>query len=122
MKSERLLKSNALERTRRNKDLASKRILQDKKNVNAMKINEISKSPEQIFGDLICQLLGQISNGEVKDLVKIELQQMLIKAKLAKSREMQNAPYINSFNVTPTYGLVPPSQPYPSSIQFPTFN
>ena len=53
VKSERLLKSNALERTRRNKNLASQRILQDKKSLNAMKIKEIAKSPEQIFGDLM---------------------------------------------------------------------
>ena len=35
---------------------------------------------------------------------------------------MQHAPCTNSFNVTPRYGLMPPSQSYSSSIQSPTFN
>ena len=53
-----------------------------------------------------CQNRGATNFGKAKHQVK--------------SREIQNAPDINSFNVTPTYGLVPPSQP--SSIQSPTFN
>ena len=123
VKSERLLKSKALERTGKIIDLVSQRLLKDEKNVNAMEVRETAKSPEQIFGDLICQLLGEIPDGEIKDLAKLEAQQILVKAKhQAKSRETQNAPYTNSFNVTATYGLVPPSQPYPSSIQSPTFN
>ena len=39
-------------------DLVSQRLLQDEKNVNAMEVKETAKSPEGIFGDLICQLLG----------------------------------------------------------------
>ena len=110
VKSERLLKSKALERTAKIMDLVSQRLLQDEKNVNAMEVKEIAKSPECIFNDLICQLLG-------------EVQQILVKAKhQPKAREMQNAPYTNSFNVTLTYGLVPRSQPYVSSIQSPTLN
>ena len=104
-------------------DLVSQRLLQDEKNVNAMEVKETARSSERIFGDLIWQLLGEIPDGKIKDLAKIEVQQILVKAKhQAKSREMQNAPYTNSCNVTPTYGLVPPTQPYPSSIQSPTFN
>ena len=123
IKSERLLKSKALERTGKIMHLVSQRLLHDDKNVNSMEVKETAKSPERIFGDLICQLLGEIPDGEIKDLAKIEVQQILVKAKhQVKSREMQNAPYTNSFNVTPTCGLVPPSQPYPSSIQSPTFN
>ena len=80
------------------------------------------KMSDQIFGDLICQLLGEIPDGEIKDPAKTEVQQILIKTKhQAKSRQMQNAPYANSFIVTPTCGLVPPSQLYPSSMQSPTF-
>ena len=123
MKSERLLKSKGLERTGKIMDLVSQMLLQDEKNVNAMEVKETAKSPERIFGDLICQLLGEIPDGEIKDLAEIEVQQILVKAKhQAKSREMQNAPYTNSFDVTPTYGLVPPSLPYPSPIQCPTLN
>ena len=104
-------------------DLVSQKLLQDEKNVSAMYVKETAKIPERIFGYLICQLLGQIPDGEIKDLAKIEVQQILVKAKhQAKSGEMQNAPYTNSFNVTPTYGLVPPSQPYTSSIQSPKVN
>ena len=67
-----------------------------KKNVNAMEVKETAKSPERIFGDLICQLLGEIPDGEIKDLAKTEVQQILVKAKhQAKSRKMQNAPYTN---------------------------
>ena len=104
-------------------DLVSQRLLQDEKNVNPMEVKETAKIPERIFGDLICQLLGKIPNGEIKDLAKIEVQQILIKAKhQAKSREMQNTTYTNSFNVTPRYGLVPSIQTYTLSIQSPTFN
>ena len=102
VKSERLLKSKVLERTGKIMVLISKRLLQDEKNVNAMEVKETAKRPEQIFGDLICQLLEGIPGGETKDLAKIEVQQ-------AKSREIQNALYTNSFNATPTYGLVSPS-------------
>ena len=115
-------------------DLVSQRLLQDEKSVNAMEVKETAKNPERIFDDLICQLLGEIPGGEIKDLAKIEVQQTLVKAKQkttkkkktkkkqAKFRKMQNAPYTNSFNITPTYGLVLSSQPYPLSIQSPTFN
>ena len=83
-----------------------------------MEVKETAKSAEQIFGGLFCQLLGGVPDDEIT-----KVQQILVKAKYqAKSREMQNAPYTSSFNVTPTYGLVPPSQPYLSSIQSPTFN
>ena len=123
VKSEHLLKAKALERAGKIMDLSSQKLLQDEKNVNATEIKETAKIPEGIFGYLICQLLGQIPDGEIKDLARIEVEQILVKAKhQAKSGEMQNAPYTNSFNVTPTYGLVPPSQPYPSSIQSPTIN
>ena len=97
-------------------DLLSQSSLQHEKNLNAMEVKETAKSPERIFGDLIFQLLGEIPDGEIKDLAKIELQQILVKAKNeAKFREMQNAPYTTSFNVTSTYGLVAPSQPNASS-------
>ena len=103
-------------------DLVSQRRVQWK-NVNGLEIKETAKSSEQIFGDLICQLLGEIPDGKIKDLASIEVQQILVKAKdQTKSRKMQNALYTNSFNVTPTYALVPPSRSYPSSIQSPTFN
>ena len=70
-------------------DFVSQRFLQDEKNVNAMEVKETAKSPEQIFDDLICQLLGEIPDGEIKDLVKIEVKQILVKAKhQVKSREM----------------------------------
>ena len=52
-----------------------------------MEVKETAKSPERIFGDLIYQLLGEFSDGEIKDLAKIEVQQILVKAKLAKFRE-----------------------------------
>ena len=55
---ERLLKSKALGRTGKIMDLVSQRLLQDEKNVNEMEVKETAKSPERIFGDLICQLLG----------------------------------------------------------------
>ena len=99
---ERLLKSKALEKTGKIMDLISQRPLQDEKNVNSIEVKETEKSSERIFGDLIYQLLGEISDGEIRDLTKIEVQQILVKAKhQAKSREMQNAPYTNSFNVAP---------------------
>ena len=50
--------------------LVSQRLLQDEKSVNAMEVKETVKSPERIFGNLICQLLGEILAGEIKDLVK----------------------------------------------------
>ena len=50
------------------------------------------------------------------------MKQILAKEKLAKSMEMQNVPSTNSFSATPRYGVAPPNKPYPSSIQFPTFN
>ena len=87
VKPERLLKSKALGKTKKNMDLVSKRLSQYEKNVNAMEVKETSKSSERIFRDLICQLLGEISDDEIKDLVKIEVQQILVKAKLAKFRE-----------------------------------
>ena len=95
VKSERLLISKALEKTGKIIDLVSQRLSQDEKNV--MEVKEIGKSPERIFGDLICQLFGEIPDGEIKNLAKIKVQQILVKAKhQAKSREMQNAPYTNS--------------------------
>ena len=60
-------------------DLVSQRLLQDEKNVNAMEVEETAKSPERIFGDLICHILGVIPDNEIKDLAKIEVQQMLEK-------------------------------------------
>ena len=117
-KTELLSKSKNVERTGKIMDLVSQRLLQHDKNVNAMEVKETAKSAEQIFGDLFCQLLRGVPDDEITNV-----QQILLKAKYqAKSREMQNAPYTSSFNVTPTYGLVPPSQPYLSSIQSPTFN
>ena len=68
-------------------DLISKRLSQVGKNVNTMEVKETAKSPERIFDDLICQLLGEFSDGEIKDLAKIEMQQILVNAKLAKFRE-----------------------------------
>ena len=62
-------------------DLVSQRLLQDEKSVNAMEVKETAKNPERIFDDLICQLLGEIPGGEIKDLAKIEVQQTLVKAK-----------------------------------------
>ena len=59
VKSERLLKSKALESTGKIMDLVSQRLLQDEKNVNAMEVKETPKSPERIFGDLIWHLLGK---------------------------------------------------------------
>ena len=103
--------------------LVSKRLLQDEKDVNEMEVKETAQSPKRIFGDLIFQLLGELPDGALKDLAKIEVQQVLVKAKhQAKSREIQNTPCTNSFSVTGTCGLLPPSQPYPSSIQSPSFN
>ena len=75
MKSERL-KSKALEKTGEIMDLVPKRLFQDEKNVNAMGVKETSKSRERIFGDLFCQLLGEIAGGEIKDLAKIGVEQM----------------------------------------------
>ena len=63
VKSERLSKSKALERTGKIMNLVSQRLLQDEKNVNAMEVKETAKSPGRIFGDLICQLLGEIPDG-----------------------------------------------------------
>ena len=88
-----------------------------------MVVKDTAKSLKRIFVNLICQLLGEISDIKIKDLAKLEVQQILVKAEhQAKSREMQHAPCTNSFNVTPRYGLMPPSQSYSSSIQSPTFN
>ena len=94
VKPERLLKLKALEKTKKNMDLVSKRLSQYEKNVNAMEVKETSKSSERIFCDLICQLLGEISDDEIKDLVKIEVQQILVKAKLAKFRECKMHPIL----------------------------
>ena len=64
-----------------------------RKNVNAVEVTETAKSSERIFGDLIWQLLGEIPDGKINDLDKIEVQQILVKTKhQAKSRGMQNAP------------------------------
>ena len=113
VKSERLLKSKDLEKTGKIMDLVSQRLLQDEKNVSAMEVKETAKSPERIFGDLICQLLGEVPDSEIKDLAKRELQQILVRAKhQAKSRETQNAPHTNSFNITTTFDLVPPRSSY----------
>ena len=122
VKFKRLLKSKALERTGKIMDLVLQRLLQDEKNVNPMEVKETAKSLERIFGDLICQLLGEFPDGEIRG-AKTEVQQILVKAKhQAKSREMHNVPYTNLVNVTPIYNLVPPNQPYPSSIQSLMFN
>ena len=51
--------------------LVSQKLLQDEQNVNLMEVKETAKSPEQIFGDLICQLLGEILDCEIRDLAKI---------------------------------------------------
>ena len=59
VKSERLLKSKALESTGKIMELVSQRLLQDEKNVNAIEVKETAKSPERIFGDLIWHLLGK---------------------------------------------------------------
>ena len=94
VKSERLLKSKTIGKTI---DLVSQRLLQDEKKVNAMEVKETAKSLERIFDDLICQLLGEIRDGEIKVLAKIEVHQILVKAMhQAKSREMQNAPYTST--------------------------
>ena len=78
-------------------------LLQDEKFFNAIEVKETAKSSERIFGDLISQLLRETPDGEIKNLAKREVQQVLVKAKhQPKFREMQNPPYINSFNVTPT--------------------
>ena len=63
----------------------------------SMEVKETAKSPEYIFGDLICQSLREILDGEIKHLTIEEVQQILVKAKhQAESREMQNTPYTNS--------------------------
>ena len=94
VKSERLLESKTIGKTI---DLVSQRLLQDEKKVNAMEVKETAKSPERIFDDLICQLLGEIRDGEIKDLAKIEVHQILVKAMhQAKSREKQNARYTST--------------------------
>ena len=78
---------------------------------------------QKVLGKYLVILLGEIPDGEIKDLAKIEVQQILVKAKhQAKFNERQNAPYTNSFNVTPTYGLLSPSKPYPPSIHSLTFS
>ena len=51
-------------------DLVPKRHFQDEKNVDAMGVKETSKSRERIFGDLFCQLLGEIAGGEIRILPK----------------------------------------------------
>ena len=94
VKSERLLESKTIGKTI---DLVSQRLLQDEKKVNTMEVKETAKSPERIFDDLICQLLGEIRDGEIKVLAKIEVHQILVKAMhQAKSREKQNAPYTST--------------------------
>ena len=45
-------------RTGKIMELVSQRLLQDEKFLNAIEVKETAKSPERIFGDLICQLLG----------------------------------------------------------------
>ena len=72
-------------------DLVSQRLLQDEKSVNAMEVKETAKNPERIFDDLICQLLGEIPGGEIKDLAKIEVQQTLVKAKQKTKKNKQNS-------------------------------
>ena len=94
VKLERLLKSKGLGKTEKNMDLVSKTLSQDKKNVNTMEVKETAKSPGRILGDLICQLLGEFSDGKIKDLAKIEVQQILVKAKLAKFREYKMDPVL----------------------------
>ena len=90
-------------RTGKIMELVSQRLLQDEKFFNAIEVKETAKSSERIFGDLISQLLRETPDGEIKNLAKREVQQVLVKAKhQPKFREMQNPPYINSFNVTPT--------------------
>ena len=100
-------------------DLISERLLQDEKNVIAMEVKEIATNIWWFNLPIIrgsslrwnkgsCQNRGATNFGEAKHQ--------------AKSREMENALYTNSFNVIPTYGVVPPSQPHPSSIQSPMFN
>ena len=117
VKSERLLKSKALERTLKIMVLVSQ------KTPKNQEVKDTAKSPERIFRGLIFQLLGDIPDGGIKDLAKIEVQQILVKVKhRTKSRERLNAPYTNSFNVTLTYGLAPTSQLNPSSIHSQTSN
>ena len=58
-----------------------------------MEVTETAKSSERIYGDLIWQLLGEIPDGKINDLDKIEVQQILVKTKhQVKSRGMQNVP------------------------------
>ena len=93
---ERLLKSKALGRTGKIMDLVSQRLLQDEKNVNAMEVKETAKSPERIFGDLICQLLGGNSWLWNKGSSQNRGATNFGKSKdQAKPREMQNSPYTN---------------------------
>lgn len=62
------------------KNLVSQRFTEGEKNLNASKVKE-NKRPERIFSDLICQLVEEIPKSNIKDLPKIKVQQILVKAK-----------------------------------------
>ena len=62
------------------KNLVSQRFTEGEKNLNASKVKE-NKRPERIFSDLIYQLVEEIPKSNIKDLPKIKVQQILVKAK-----------------------------------------
>ena len=75
-----IVKSKSLEKTRVIMDLVSQSLSESKKSV---------KSPERIVSDLICQLVEEIPEDEIKNLANIKVQQILLKAKEVASKKQQ---------------------------------
>ena len=75
-----VVKSKSLEKTRVIMDLVSQSLSESKKSV---------KSPERIVSDLICQLVEEIPEDEIKNLANIKVQQILLKAKEVASKKQQ---------------------------------
>ena len=75
-----IVKSKSLEKTRVIMDLVSQSLSESKKSV---------KSTERIVSDLICQLVEEIPEDEIKNLANIKVQQALLNAKEVASKKQQ---------------------------------
>ena len=73
-----IVKSKSQEKTRVIMDLVSQSLSESKKSV---------KSTEKIVSDLICQLVEEILEDEIKNLANIKVQQTLLNAKEVASKK-----------------------------------
>ena len=125
-RAEDLARENSLEKTNRVMEIVSQQLLEARRVNETVVPQEPSMSADRDFSNMVCSLLGEINEGEVKDTVKLEIHQLLIKAKYKKSANTHTSYFNDSANNFPhgrNYMQQHSSPVSPNGMQFPmTYN